>query len=63
MPTYLPKPGDVVNTPEVPFPMTVESLNTNSMLCALVGFNPENNELVQLPDVCAFELTPATAAA
>jgi hypothetical protein len=63
MPKYLPKPGDVVTTPEATFPMTVESFNQADMTCALVGFAPGSAELTRLPRVCAMELTPATAAA
>lgn len=56
MPTYTPKPGDVVTTPETTFPMTVEAFDEQRNLCALVGFDPQTNELLRLPQVCAKEV-------
>jgi hypothetical protein len=62
MPKYIPQPGDVVTTPQVAFPMTVEAVNQSTCLCALAGFDPDTNQLVQLPDVCLMEVQPVEAA-
>jgi hypothetical protein len=59
----MPQIGDVVNTPEVNFPMTVETTSQETYTCGLVGFDPATNELVRLPRVCPEFLWTATPAA
>lgn len=58
MKKYVPKPGDVVTTQQIDFPMTVETVNENTWICSLIGFDPATQQLVTLPEVCMSAVLP-----